>query len=143
MPRCETSLRELDLENDVILTGLVSDSELCRLYNTCTVFVMPSLDEGFGLPAVEATACGRAVIVSRGTSLEEVTADAGILVDPQSVEQIGDAIDRVFSDEELRCSLGERALHQANEFSWDRSARQLLTVFEETCARSAAGPARE
>jgi glycosyltransferase involved in cell wall biosynthesis len=135
-------IAELDLENDVILTGFVSDSELCRLYNTCTVFVMPSLDEGFGLPAVEAMSCGRAVIVSRGTSLEEVTADAGILVDPQSIEQIADAIDRVFSDDELRCSLGERALRRANEFSWDRSARQLLRVFEEACARSQGRPAR-
>jgi glycosyltransferase involved in cell wall biosynthesis len=135
-------ITELDLENDVILTGLVSDSELCRLYNTCTVFVMPSLDEGFGLPAVEAMSCGRAVIVSRGTSLEEVTADAGILVDPQSIEQISDAIDRVFSDEQLRCSLGERALRRANEFSWDQSARQLLGVCEETYARSHGSPVR-
>jgi len=134
-------ITELDLENDVILTGLVSDSELCHLYNTCTVFVMPSLDEGFGLPAVEAMSCGRVVIVSRGNSLEEVIADAGILVDPQSIEQIADAIDRVFSDEELRCSLGERALRRANEFSWDRSARQLLSVFEETYARSHGCPA--
>src|SRR5579863_6709185 len=128
-------ITELGLESDVILTGLVTDSELCRLYNTCTVFVMPSLDEGFGLPVVEAMSCGRAVIVSRGNSLEEVIADAGILVDPQSIEQIADAIDRVFSDEELRCSLGERALGRANEFSWDRSARQLLKVFEEIYAR--------
>ncbi len=127
----------------MILTGLVTDSELCRLYNTCTVFVMPSLDEGFGLPAVEAMSCGRAVIVSRGNSLEELIADAGILVDPQSIEQIADAIDRVFADERLRCSLGERALRRAKEFSWDRSARQLLTVFEETCARSPGGPACE
>jgi alpha-1,3-rhamnosyl/mannosyltransferase len=129
-------IAELDLKNDVILTGLVSDSELCRLYNTCTVFVMPSLDEGFGLPAVEAMSCGRAVIVSRGNSLEEVIADAGILVDPLSLEQIADAVDRVFSDKELRCSLGERALRRANEFSWDRSARRLLSVFEETYGRT-------
>lgn len=134
-------ITELDLENDVILTGLVSDSELTCLYNTCTVFAMPSLDEGFGLPAVEAMSCGKAVIVSRGNSLEEVVADAGILVDPQSVEQIADAIDRVFSDHQLRCALGERALRRANEFSWDWSARQLLSVFEETHARSRGCPA--
>src|SRR6202035_4819429 len=106
------------------------------------VFVMPSLDEGFGLPAVEAMSCGKAVIVSGGNSLEEVIADAGILVDPQSVEQIADAIDRLFSDDELRCSLGARSLRRAKEFSWDQSARQLLRVFEETYARSHGSPAR-
>jgi len=129
-------ITELGLENDVILTGLVTDAELCRLYNTCTVFVMPSLDEGFGLPAVEAMSCGRAVIVSRGNSLEEVIADAGLVVDPRSIEQIADAIDRVFSDEELRCTLGERALRRAKQFSWDQSARQLLKMFVDTYSRS-------
>ena len=80
--------------------------------------------------------CGRAVIVSRGNSLEEVIADAGLVVDPRSIEQIADAIDRVFSDEELRCTLGERALRRAKQFSWDQSARQLLKMFVDTYSRS-------
>src|ERR1700674_2154593 len=135
MPRCETSLRELDLENDVILTGLVSDSELCRLYNTCTVFVMPSLDEGFGLPAIEAMSCGRPVIVSTGNSLEELVGGAGLAVDPRNVDDLTAAIDRVFSSEDLQRSLGEKALRRAAEFSWDRAAHQLLAIFEQARSR--------
>lgn len=127
---------ELSLDQDVIMPGFVSDEELCRLYNTCTVFVMPSLDEGFGLPAVEAMSCGRPVIVSSGNSLEEVAGDAGLVVDPHSVEDLAAAIDRVFSSEELRRSMGDRSLHRANQFSWDHSARQLLEVFEKTVSRS-------
>ena len=69
-----TLVGELGVEADVEFTGFIPDQDLTRLYNTCTVFVMPSLDEGFGLPAIEAMACGRPVIASRGNSLEEITA---------------------------------------------------------------------
>jgi glycosyltransferase involved in cell wall biosynthesis len=126
---------ELHLEQDVVMPGFVPDDELCRLYNTCMVFVMPSLDEGFGLPAIEAMSCGRPVIVSTGNSLEELVGDAGLAVDPRNVEDLTAAIDRVFSNEDLRRSLGERALRRAGEFSWDRAARQLLAVFEQTRSR--------
>jgi glycosyltransferase involved in cell wall biosynthesis len=126
---------ELDVGRQVVFTGFVPDEELCRLYNTCTVFVMPSLDEGFGLPAIEAMSCGRPVIVSCGNSLEELVGDAGLTVNPHSVEELTAAIDRVFSCEELRRSLGERAIQRASEFSWETAARQLLEVFEQTRAR--------
>jgi glycosyltransferase involved in cell wall biosynthesis len=128
---------ELEVASQVVFTGFVPDEELCRLYNTCTVFVMPSLDEGFGLPAIEAMACGRPVIVSSGNSLEEVVGDAGLIVDPHDCEALAAAIDQVFSGEDLRHSLGERAIRRAGEFSWETAARQLLTIFEETRERAA------
>ena len=128
---------ELEVGSQVVFTGFVPDAELCRLYNTCTVFVMPSLDEGFGLPAIEAMACGRPVIVSSGNSLEEVVGDAGLIVDPYDRESLAAAMDRVFSSEDVRRSLGERALRRAGEFSWETAAHQLLTIFEQTRERAA------
>jgi glycosyltransferase involved in cell wall biosynthesis len=126
---------ELDVGRQVVFTGFVPDEELCRLYNTCTVFVMPSLDEGFGLPAIEAMSCGRPVIVSSGNSLEELVGDAGLTVNPHSLEELTAAINRVFSCEDLRRSLAKRAIQRASEFSWETAARQLLEVFEQTLAR--------
>ena len=126
---------ELDVGRQVVFTGFVPDEELCRLYNTCTVFVMPSLDEGFGLPAIEAMSCGRPVIVSSGNSLEELVGDAGLTVNPHNVEELAAAIDRIFSCEDLRRSLAGRAIQRASEFSWETAARQLLEVFEQTRAR--------
>ena len=120
-----------------MFTGFVPDEELCRLYNTCTVFVMPSLDEGFGLPAIEAMACGRPVIVSSGNSLEEVVGDAGLIVDPHDREALAAAMDRVFFGEDLRRSLGERAIRRAGEFSWETAAQRLLAIFEQTRERAA------
>jgi len=119
----------------VVFTGFVPDEELCRLYNTCTVFVMPSLDEGFGLPAIEAMSCGRPVIVSSGNSLEELVGDAGLTVNPHSLAELTAAIDRIFFCEDLRRSLAARAIQRASEFSWETAARQLLEVFEQTLAR--------
>ena len=127
---------ELDVGHQVVFTGFVPDEELCRLYNTCTAFVMPSLDEGFGLPAIEAMACGRPVIVSSGNALEELVGDAGLTVNPHEVEELASAIDRIFSCEDLRRSLGERAIRRASEFSWGTAARQVLEVFEQTRARA-------
>jgi glycosyltransferase involved in cell wall biosynthesis len=128
---------QLEVGSQVVFAGFVPDEELCQLYNTCTVFVMPSLDEGFGLPAIEAMACGRAVIVSSGNSLEEVVGDAGLIVDPHDREGLTAAMDRVFFGEELRQSLGERAIQRAREFSWEAAARQLLAIFEQTRERAA------
>jgi alpha-1,3-rhamnosyl/mannosyltransferase len=128
---------ELELGSQVVFTGFVPDEELCRLYNTCTLFVMPSLDEGFGLPAIEAMACGRPVIVSSGNSLEEVVGDAGLTVDPNNAEELAAAMDRLFCSEDLRRSLGVRAIRRASEFSWETAARQLLEVFERARGRAA------
>lgn len=124
----QAAIAKLHLQEDVVMTGFVSDEDLNRYYNTCTLFVMPSLDEGFGLPAIEAMTCGKPVIVSTGNSLEEVVGDSGVLVDALSEGELTAAIDRVFRDPELQQSLGQRALRRAKEYSWDRAAGQLLEI---------------
>jgi glycosyltransferase involved in cell wall biosynthesis len=123
---------ELGVAGDVVFPGFVSDQELCDLYSGASVFVMPSFDEGFGLPAVEAMACGAPVIVAKGHALEEVVGTAGLLVDPNDEAGLAGAIGSVLADPALRAELSDRSLRRAAEFSWPKAARQLLSVFEET-----------
>jgi glycosyltransferase involved in cell wall biosynthesis len=122
--------RELGLEENVSLTGFVSDEDLALLYNAASIFVLPSLDEGFGLPVVEAMACGLPVATSARGSLPELIGDAGLNFDPLDVSDIARAIARLLGDSDLRQSLRARGLARAQAFSWSRSARQMMTVFE-------------
>lgn len=114
----------------VYLTGYVSDEQLPALYSGALAAVYPSLYEGFGLPPLEAMACGAPVITSGTTSLPEVTGDAAILVDPLDVEQIGSAIVRVAADASLRGEMSQRGLQRASTYSWDRAANATLRVLE-------------
>jgi glycosyltransferase involved in cell wall biosynthesis len=115
------------------LTGRVrfleGPSSLLELFNASVLFVFPSLYEGFGLPVLEAMACGTPVITSRTGALLEVSADAAILVDPTDVGQIKQAIESVLTNPDLRSALAERGLARAREFSWERTARQTLEVY--------------
>ena len=114
----------------VHLTGYVSDERLPALYSGALAVVYPSLYEGFGLPPLEAMACGAPVITSNTTSIPEVTGEAAILVDPTDPEQIGSAIFRVAADSSLRGELSRRGLERASIYSWDTSARSTLKVLE-------------
>jgi glycosyltransferase involved in cell wall biosynthesis len=125
----------LGLASRVELTGFVSDEHLASLYRRARVFVMPSLDEGFGLPAVEAMACGAPVVVSSGNALEEVVGDAGLAVDPSDAAGLAAAIDRILSDAALAAELSGRSLVRARQFSWDVTARGVLAALERTAAR--------
>lgn len=116
----------LGIEGRVVLTGVVDDVDLPALYAGCEAFVMPSLDEGFGLPAVEAMACGAPVIVSDRASLPEVVGDAALLVDPLRVEAIGAALAAVLSDRGLQENLRRRSLARADTFRGDRAAQRVL-----------------
>jgi glycosyltransferase involved in cell wall biosynthesis len=122
--------RELGLEDHVTLTGFVSDADLVLLYNAADALILPSLDEGFGLPVVEAMACGLPVAVSARGALPDLVGDAGLSFDPLDVSSITQAIARLLRDADLRRTLGERGLARAQEFSWARSARQMMAVFE-------------
>lgn len=127
----QAQARDLGLAGRVEFTGWVPDEELCRLYNGATLVVLPSLEEGFGLPALEAMACGTPVVASAGHAFDEVVADAGVLVDARNEEALTAAIERLLANPALRRHLSERALERASSFSWDASARQLLRIFEE------------
>lgn len=110
--------------SSVIRVSGVTDCELAALYNGATVFAFPSLYEGFGLPALEAMACGTPVVCSNSTSLPEVVGDAAILVDPFRCESIAQGLENAVFETELRASLIERGLRHAAQYSWDRTADQ-------------------
>lgn len=123
-------VKQLKLEDRVIFTGYMPDSDLPALYNSASVFVYPSFYEGFGLPPLEAMACGLPVIVSHTTSLPEVVGDAGVYVDPFDVEQISVSIDTVLSDTKLYQTLRQKGLKRAKLFSWEKTARETMKVYQ-------------
>jgi len=93
--------------------------------------VLPSFDEGFGLPAIEAAACGAAVIVTRNSAMPDVLGDAALYVDPYDTASIAAAMQQVLSDASLRATLGARAAERTRALTWDAAARQLIAIFEE------------
>jgi glycosyltransferase involved in cell wall biosynthesis len=113
----------------------VPDDDLIRLYNGALAFLYPSLYEGFGLPALEAAACGTPVVTSNSTSLPEVMGDAAVFVDPYEVESIADGIRRVVEDAALREQLRSRGLERAKLFHWDRTAELTWQALQEAVAR--------
>lgn len=125
-----SKLRELGLEDQVLFTGYVPEEDLPAVYSAAELFVYPSLYEGFGFPVLEAMACGAPVITSNTSSLPEVAGQAALLVDPTSLEELSAAIGRVLENQELRNQLRARGLEQAARFSWERTARETLSVYE-------------
>lgn len=121
----------LNLQKDVIFTGYVSESELADIYNAVDLFVFPSLYEGFGLPPLEAMACGVPVITSNTSSLPEVVGDAAITVDPYDVDKFTEEMYEVLTNEGLREEMTRKGLERSKVFTWDSSAKKTLKVYEE------------
>jgi len=119
---------ERGLSDRIDFTGYVSDDDLPRWYQAATVFCYPSLYEGFGLPVLEAMACGTPVVTSRTSSLPELVGDAAVLVDPTDVTALADALKTVFTDEARRQSMSRAGLARARAFSWERTAAATLDV---------------
>lgn len=115
-------------DGKVVFPGYVEDEDLPALYTGALAFVFPSLYEGFGLPLVEAMACGTPVVTSRTSACGEVAGSAALLVDPLSEDEIAAALARVTRDRDLRATLAVRGRARAREFSWERAARQVLEV---------------
>ncbi|MBD8529896.1 MULTISPECIES: glycosyltransferase family 1 protein [unclassified Massilia] len=124
--------------DELVLTGYVSDAELVALYGVATLFVLPSLHEGFGLPALEAMACGAAVIGSNSTSIPEVIGLDEALFDPACPRAIAARMEAVLVDPALRERLRTHGRAQARKFSWDQTARRALRALEQHTATSAA-----
>jgi glycosyltransferase involved in cell wall biosynthesis len=122
-------VNEYRLINDIIFTGYLSEQDTPVLMKGAHAFVFPSIYEGFGMPPLEAMACGTPVITSNVASLPEVVGDAALLVNPFSVESIAEAIGKIIQDECLRTSLSQKGLIHASSFSWDRSAKIVLDVY--------------
>lgn len=124
-------LKESGIENRVHLIGFVDDADLPALYSAAEVFAFPSLYEGFGLPVLEAMACGTPVVTSDLSSLPEVAGDAALLIDPLNVEALADALRRLTSDSQLRQQLIEAGHVRVGQFTWSRAARRLLDIYRE------------
>lgn len=119
----------------VVFTGFIPDEELVHLYSGALALVFPSLDEGFGLPAVEAMACGLPVLASRAGSLPEIVGEAGVYFDPRNEAELADALSRILTDAPLRQDLSARSLTRASDFSWNRTATNLLEIFRQVSPR--------
>ena len=129
-------VRELGLEADVIMPGIVAGEDLPALLSGASVFVFASSFEGFGLPVLEAMACGVPVITSNVSSLPEVAGDAAFMVTPRRVDELVQSLRVVLHDETLRQDMRKRGLRRAALFSWEQTARQTLAVYERTvCQR--------
>ena len=124
-----------NLHKYVRFLGFLPDELLAIVYRLASVFVFPSLYEGFGLPPLEAMACGTPVVTSNVSSLPEVTGDAALLVDPTDTNEIADAMKRVLTDPVLHAELRARGLARAKQFSWARSARQIRDIYLEVAAQ--------
>lgn len=124
-----SKLGKSDLEQDFIFPGYIASEEMPLLYNISRLFLYPSLRESFGLPLLEAMACGVPVITSNTSSMPEVAADAALFVDPQDHLQIKDQMIKILSNPELAGELKEKGLKRAAEFTWNAAAKQLLALY--------------
>ncbi len=127
--------------SDVILTGYVSDEDLPALYRTASVFVYPSIFEGFGLPPIEAMACGTPVVTSNNSCLPEVTGDAAVLIDALDERQIAQGIHQILRDEALRARLIEKGLARAARYRWLDAAEKTLQLYRESVLLNIQHPA--
>jgi len=123
----ESSSRRADID----VLGYVSTADLAALYNRASIFAFPSLDEGFGMPVLDAMAHGVAVVASNRSALPEVVGDAGVVVDPLDVDALGDALARLAASEEERRGWGARGLRRAAAFTWDAAVERTWKVYEE------------
>jgi glycosyltransferase involved in cell wall biosynthesis len=134
-------INQLQLEQSVRLVGRVVDEELHKLYVSARCHVHPAHYEGFGLPPLEAMACGTPTIVSNVSSLPEVVGDAALLIDPANWEEIAVAMHRLLSDNQLHSELREKGLQRARYFNWESAARRTMEVYQLVVDRRVAVPA--
>lgn len=125
------TLSKLKLEDKVKFLGFVSDGTLAKLYAEAAIFVYPSFYEGFGFPVLEALSFGTPVLTSNVSSLPEVAGQAAILVDPKETNAISRGIQQVLEHQEEACELKKRGKKQAQKFSWEKAAKEMIKVFEE------------
>jgi glycosyltransferase involved in cell wall biosynthesis len=122
--------QNLSVADQIVFTGFIPEEDLVALYNLAKVFVYPSLYEGFGLPVLEAMACGTPVITSPCGSLPEVAGEAAVFVDPMDPEAICRAIIQVVTDEDKVRIMRKQGFDRVKLFSWQRAAKEMLQVYE-------------
>lgn len=121
-------IRELGLEGRVMTPGFVPDEDLPPLYGAAEMFLFPSLYEGFGLPVIEAMACGCPVITSNVSSMPEIAGDAALLVDPTDSDQIFEAINKVLNEDGVKSVLSDAGVRRSKYFSWEKSAKETIAL---------------
>ena len=136
----DATLQRLKLSAHVHFTGYIDESDLPALYSAAEVFVFPSLYEGFGLPPLEAMACGTPVITSNTSALPEIVADAALTVDPHDVEGLEAVVEQLLTDKPLRSDLRWRGIQRASQFTWMRAARETLALYERVLRSAPAAP---
>lgn len=124
------TVKKLNLEKKVIFTGYVPDNDLCALYTLSDIFIFPSLYEGFGLPILEAMTCDAPVITSNISSMPEVAGNAALLVNPYNIQEITEAIKKLYTDKKLRQTLIKKGRNQIKKFTWKKSAQETLKIYE-------------
>lgn len=125
----------LNIQSSVLFMGYVPESDLPALYNAADLFVYPSLYEGFGLPPLEAMACGTPIITSNTSSLPEVVGNAGLMIDPYNIDKLADSMYGVLIDEDLQANMIQKGINRAKMFSWERCASETLKSYENVCMR--------
>lgn len=128
-------IESLGLQESILLPGYVPYPDLPAFYNLCEVFVYPSLYEGFGLPVLEAMACGAPAVTSNDSSLGEIAGSAAALVDPRDTEALTQSLERLLTEADWREELRRRGLKRAAEFSWERTAREVLALYSRVAGR--------
>jgi glycosyltransferase involved in cell wall biosynthesis len=129
-------IEALGLQERVQFTGYIPQADLPIVYNLASLFVYPTLYEGFGLPALEAMACGTPVVTSNVASLPEIIGEAGVLIPPGDQQALSQALQDVLSDPGLQTHLAIKGPQQASQFTWERTARQTLQVYRQVLANS-------
>jgi glycosyltransferase involved in cell wall biosynthesis len=124
------TVERLGLEGQVAFLGHVPEEDLPALYTAADLFVLPSLYEGFGLPVLEAMACGTPVVCSHAASLQEVAGDAARYMDPRDPEAMAEVLREAWEDPDLRAALRARGLARAASFSWRRTAEETLALYD-------------
>jgi glycosyltransferase involved in cell wall biosynthesis len=124
------TIEELQLAERVRFTGYVPDGDLAGLYSAADAFVYPSVYEGFGLPVLEAMACGIPVVTSKVSSMPEIAGETGVLIDPRRADELANALYRVLTDRALHDTLAHKGLERSKLFSWRRTAQETLAVYE-------------
>lgn len=130
LPAVQRILGNPALRNKVVRIGRVEEEDLPAVYNLAGLFIFPSIWEGFGLPPLEAMACGTPVITSDRSSLPEVVGEAGVLVDPENIAQMALEIHRVLTDTALKEGMIRKGIEQARKFNWEEKAKKTLEILE-------------
>lgn len=131
------AIKDSGYSDDIIFTGFVEDDDLPVYYNAASAFVFPSRYEGFGLPPLEAMACGTPVIASNASCIPEVVGDAALLAHPDDVDAFAEAMVKTISDTAVSDEMRRKGLEKAAEYDWDRTARETVAIYHDVLARSA------